>query len=179
MYAFRKSPLYTHVLKRIYFADPYWNGMTCHCSLCHSSRMNIIQFHVCLFNGQICMAIISSGAAAPNHSSKYKISADRQRKFNLKCYPCVIWRENIITSVTACKIHLSKTTADILTEIGGFVVRERDHFPDKVLSTLLILIGLSWCNTDEWPSPPECPMGQLCIRRELTQVLILRRNKEK
>ncbi|XP_053376877.1 uncharacterized protein LOC123530317 [Mercenaria mercenaria] len=31
-----------------------------------------------------------------------------------------------------CKIHLSKTTADILTEVGGYVIKEREDFPEKV-----------------------------------------------
>jgi hypothetical protein len=40
----------------------------------------------------------------------------------------------------ACKIHLSKTTADILTEVGGYVIKERDDFPDKVNVGQIIII---------------------------------------
>ena len=39
--------------------------------------------------------------------------------------------------ISACKIHLSETTANILTELGGFVLRQRENFQEKVGSLII------------------------------------------
>ncbi|XP_052214041.1 uncharacterized protein LOC127832559 [Dreissena polymorpha] len=37
-----------------------------------------------------------------------------------------------------CKIHLSETTANILTELGGFILRERENFVEKTDHDLML-----------------------------------------
>ncbi|KAH3820352.1 hypothetical protein DPMN_122098, partial [Dreissena polymorpha] len=48
-------------------------------------------------------------------------------------------KRTIVTlTLPACKIHLSETTANILTELGGFILRERENFVEKTDHDLML-----------------------------------------
>ncbi|XP_052778365.1 uncharacterized protein LOC128215905 [Mya arenaria] len=58
-----------------------------------------------------------------------------------------------------CKVHLSKSTADHLTEVGGFVIRERDDLTEKNDRDLMLTfkgnVKTYWLECKEGYAPPD------------------------